>query len=85
MEKVTYRIIFEGKTVPGKNKDEIKKNLTRSFRLSDGAAAKLLSQQRAVIKKNISATQVDIYLSNLNKAGIIARKEPEQTRSKFRS
>lgn len=51
-----YNIVFEGKTVPGKEIDLVKKALMNILKADDQSIDRLFSGKRVLIRKNVEAT-----------------------------
>ena len=50
-----YNIVFEGKTVPGKEIDLVKKALMNILKADDQSIDRLFSGKRVLIRKNVEA------------------------------
>jgi TM2 domain-containing membrane protein YozV/Tfp pilus assembly major pilin PilA len=85
MESQLYRIIFEGKIVEGFDEDTAKANLQRLFKTDRASVEKLFSGKRVVLKKGITAAEVQNYHGALNNAGLRFTAEAEQPSSPNRS
>ena len=69
MSSFTYRVIFKGKTDPGKDIASVKQALAGLFKTDAGAVEKLFSGQPVVIKKDIDQDTANQYQAALKKIG----------------
>lgn len=73
-----FKIVFDGALLPGVESTTAKLNLAELFK-SDVAAIEKLSTGRPVaLKRDLSRSDAETYLTALKNAGVDARIEPEQ-------
>jgi Tfp pilus assembly protein PilE len=73
-----YKIIFEGKIVEGFDRNTARANLQRLFKADRATVEKLFSGKRAILKKGLTAAEVQKYHGALSNAGLQFTAEPEQ-------
>ncbi|WP_339462674.1 DUF805 domain-containing protein [Pseudomonas sp. EA_105y_Pfl2_R69] len=77
MNQARFKIVFSGELMPDVALETAKDNLTRLFK-SDGARINALFSGSAIeIKRNLSESEADQYLSALQRAGAKVRKEQD--------
>ena len=77
MNQARFKIVFSGELMPDVALETVKDNLSRLFK-SDGARINALFSGSAVeIKRNLSESEADQYLSALQRAGAKVRKEQD--------
>jgi Tfp pilus assembly protein PilE/TM2 domain-containing membrane protein YozV len=81
MDSQRYKIIFEGKIAEGFDRNTAKANLQRLFKADRATVEKLFSGKRAVLKKGLTAAEVQKYHGALSNAGLQFTAEPEQSSS----
>jgi len=77
MNQARFKIVFSGELMPDVALETVKDNLSRLFK-SDGARINALFSGSAIeIKRNLSESEADQYLSALQRAGAKVRKEQD--------
>jgi uncharacterized membrane protein YhaH (DUF805 family) len=77
MSQARFKIVFSGELMPDVALETAKDNLSRLFK-SDGARINALFSGSAIeIKRNLSESEADQYLSALQRAGAKVRKEQD--------
>ena len=59
--KTQYKIIFEGKTIPGQEVDSVKKRLTTLLKTDAQGISQLFSGKPVVIRKNVDAETAEKF------------------------
>lgn len=77
MQANQYRIVFDGELMPGMSAETVKANLARLFKSDSGKIDQLFGRGSVNLKRELSETEADKYLSALQAAGAKARKERE--------
>lgn len=72
-----YRVVFDGRLVPGMSLESVKSNLALLFKCDVGKVERLFDCGSVNIKRGLSALDADRYLNALQRAGALAYKEPE--------
>lgn len=70
-----YNIIFEGKTVPGKEIDLVKKALMNILKADDQSIDRLFSGKRVLIRKNVEAGTAKKFLKAFEDVGAVCNLE----------
>jgi uncharacterized protein YbjQ (UPF0145 family) len=73
-----YNIIFEGKLLPGKDVDSVKKALMASLKADTKAIDRLFSGNRVVIRKNVNEATGEKFRKTFESAGALCAVEPVQ-------
>lgn len=77
MSDARYKIVFDGELMPDMSLDTVKDNLARLFKLDRARVEPLFGRKAVVLKRDLSAGDVDKYVSALAKAGAQVRKEQD--------
>jgi uncharacterized membrane protein YhaH (DUF805 family)/DNA-directed RNA polymerase subunit RPC12/RpoP len=72
-----YRIVFDGELEPGVSQDAVKSNLARLFKSDASKVERLFGYGPVNIKHDLNEHEAERYLQALQRAGALARKEPE--------
>jgi uncharacterized membrane protein YhaH (DUF805 family) len=72
-----WRIIFEGKLLPGLSEEEVRFNLAKLFQCDAERVAALFRGGKVVMKRGLEDLAADYYLDQLRHAGALARKEAD--------
>ena len=75
MTKKTYRIIFEGKTLPGTTIEDVKKKLRSAFKGNTDRFDRLFARLPVVLAKDVPHGTAVKYKRLLEKAGALCRVE----------
>ncbi|MEW5735064.1 MAG: hypothetical protein AB1921_09430, partial [Thermodesulfobacteriota bacterium] len=78
--KNLYKIVFEGKVVPGADPDQVRENLSELFGIEPAEVQKLFNRSPDVIKWNADEKTAQGMLSTLTQAGALARMELQEPR-----
>lgn len=70
-----YNIVFEGKTVPGKEIDLVKKALMNILKTDDQSIDRLFSGKRVLIRKNVEAGTAKKFLKAFEDVGAVCNLE----------
>jgi len=70
-----YNIVFEGKTVPGKEIDLVKKALMNILKADDQSIDRLFSGKRVLIRKNVEAGTAKKFLKAFEDVGAVCNLE----------
>ena len=70
-----YNIVFEGKTVPGKEIDLVKKALMNILKADDQGIDRLFSGKRVLIRKNVEAGTAKKFLKAFEDVGAVCNLE----------
>ncbi len=70
-----YNIVFEGKTVPGKEIDLVKKALMNILKADDQSIDRLFSGKRVLIRKNVEAATAKKFLKAFEDVGAVCNLE----------
>ena len=70
-----YNIVFEGKTVPGKKIDLVKKALMNILKADDQSIDRLFSGKRVLIRKNVEAGTAKKFLKAFEDVGAVCNLE----------
>ena len=70
-----YNIIFEGKTVPGKEIDLVKKALMNILKADEQSIDRLFSGKRVLIRKNVEAGTAKKFLKAFEDVGAVCNLE----------
>ncbi|UVE17368.1 DUF805 domain-containing protein [Pseudomonas sp. LS44] len=81
MTEARFKIVFDGELLPDMSLDTVKDNLARLFKSDRSRIEHLFEHRAVVLKRDLSADQVDKYLVALNRAGANVRKEPDMAAS----
>jgi hypothetical protein len=73
----TYRVVVDGRVLPGFAGDDVRRKLAALIGRSDDAAAKLLGGNPSTVKRGVDAPTALRYVETLNKIGVSSRLEPE--------
>ena len=79
MTAQSYRVLFNGETIPGQDVQSVKKNLAVIFRLGDDKIERFFSGRRFVIKNDLDYQSAKRYEEAFRKAGAICMVEPVAT------
>jgi uncharacterized membrane protein len=78
MEETLYRIVFDGKTIPGLTAQQIIDAFSKRFQVrEEKARAIVLSNGRTVLKRNLDQHRAQRYSSVLHEVGLLVVIEPE--------
>ena len=76
---IAFDVIFEGKPIEGKNIEEVKKNITTLFKITDKKTiSRLFSGNSIIIKKNVNSETADRYVNAIIRAGAECRKNKSE-------
>jgi hypothetical protein len=75
MSEKRYRILFGGKVAQGRDPEEVKRNLSSIFKLTDGKAEQFFTGKQVVIKKNLSYQSAMKYKMAFETAGAVCKVE----------
>ena len=70
-----YNIVFEGKTVPGKEIDLVKKALMNILKADDQSIDRLFSGKRVLIRKNVEASTAKKFRKAFEDVGAVCNLE----------
>ena len=70
-----YNIVFEGKTVPGKEIDSVKKALMNILKADDQSIDRLFSGKRVLIRKNVEAATAKKFQKAFEDIGAVCNLE----------
>ncbi len=70
-----YNIVFEGKTVPGKEIDSVKKALMNILKADDQSIDRLFSGKRVLIRKNVEAATAKKFRKAFEDIGAVCNLE----------
>ncbi|NVZ51368.1 DUF805 domain-containing protein [Pseudomonas sp. B6002] len=73
-----FKIVFDGALLPGVESTTAKLNLAELFKSDVGAIEKLFTGRPVALKRDLSRSDAETYLTALKNAGIDARIEAEQ-------
>jgi len=73
--KKHYNIVFEGKTVPGKEIDLVKKALMNILKADDQSIDRLFSGKRVLIRKNVEAATAKKFQKAFEDIGAVCNLE----------
>lgn len=79
MSQARFKIVFNGELMPDVALETAKENLSRLFKSDAARINALFSGSNIEIKRDLSESEADQYLSALQRAGAKVRKEQEQT------
>lgn len=71
----SYRLIFEGRIVPGREIEEVRRNLRSLFNIDDDRIERLFAGQPILIKKDVDYETALKYKDAFERAGAICRLE----------
>ncbi|CAD5108212.1 DUF805 domain-containing protein [Zestomonas carbonaria] len=77
MSEPRYKIVFDGEVMPEMPLDTVKENLARLFKLDRTRIEPLFGRRAVVLKRDLSAGDVEKYVSALERAGAQVRKEQD--------
>ncbi|MCY1493326.1 hypothetical protein D9M68_271620 [compost metagenome] len=77
MSETRYKIVFDGELMPEMTLDTVKDNLAQLFKLDRARIEPLFGRRDVVLKRDLSASEVDKYVSALVRAGAQVRKEQD--------
>ncbi|WP_277052515.1 DUF805 domain-containing protein [Zestomonas thermotolerans] len=77
MSEPRYKIVFDGELLPNMSLDTVKDNFARLFKLDPARVEPLFGRRAVVLKRDLSANDADKYLSVLERAGALVRKEQD--------
>lgn len=77
MSQARFKIVFNGELMPDMVLETVKDNLARLFKSDSAKIEALFSGSAIEIKRNLSETEADQYLSALQRAGAKVRKEQD--------
>ena len=78
-ENKTFKILFSGGTLPGFDLPSVKKECSKSFRLSTEKTERMFSGREITLKKGIQQDQAIKYLSYFKKIGLNVYFKEEDT------
>jgi len=73
-----FKIVFDGALLPGVESTTAKLNLAELFKSDVAAIEKLFTGRPVALKRDLSRSDAETYLTALKNAGVDARIEPEQ-------
>ncbi|MCS4247267.1 DUF805 domain-containing protein [Pseudomonas sp. BIGb0164] len=73
-----FKIVFDGALLPGVESTTAKLNLAELFKSDVGAIEKLFTGRPVALKRDLSRSDAETYLTALKNAGVEARIEAEQ-------
>ncbi|MGY4636104.1 DUF805 domain-containing protein [Pseudomonas sp. TE24901] len=73
-----FKIVFDGALLPGVESTTAKLNLAELFKSDVGAIEKLFTGRPVALKRDLSRSDAETYLTALKSAGVDARIEAEQ-------
>ena len=73
-----FEVIFDGRTMPGKDLDEVKAGVGRLFKASPEVITKLFSGQPVSIKKDLDYTGALRYIAAMKEVGALARLKQQE-------
>lgn len=68
-----FEVVFDGKTMPNRNVDDVKAALAQLFKSSPATIEKLFSGQPIAIKKSVDYQSALRYIGAMKEAGALAR------------
>jgi len=74
-----YNVIFSGQTVAGYSIDQVKRNVSRAFKMTDASVSALFSGTDVIIKKGMDRETAEDVKQMMNRSGAICRIEPAET------
>lgn len=80
----TYRLIFEGQIVPGRNIEEVKTNLSSFYNVDDDRLERFFTGQPIVLKTGLDYEEAMRHKDIFERAGLICRVEESQDRAPCR-
>lgn len=69
-EETVFNVVFQGKLIPGVERDVAVANFAKAFKLPLAKAKKLFDGQRRVIKKNLGREKATLFRQQLKKLGV---------------
>jgi rubrerythrin len=81
MSETRYRISFAGEIAQGRNREEVKRNLARIFKIDSNKAEQLFTGNPVVIKNNADHATVLAHKRAFESAGAICRVEEQKVDS----
>lgn len=78
MSDSRFKIVFDGALLPGVESTTAKLNLAELFKSDVQAIEKLFTGRPVALKRDLSRSDAETYLTALKNAGVDARIEPEQ-------
>ncbi|AYC31356.1 DUF805 domain-containing protein [Pseudomonas cavernae] len=81
MNEARFKIVFDGELLPEMSLDTVKDNLARLFKSDRARIEQLFGRRAVVLKRDLSATEVDKYVVALTRAGAHVRMEADQAAS----
>ncbi len=75
MSEKRYRILFGGKVGGGHDTEEVKRNLSSIFKLTDGKVEQFFTGKQVVIQKNLSYQSAMKYKMAFETAGAVCKVE----------
>jgi hypothetical protein len=75
MEEKTYRIIFRGNVVPGRDLETAKQNLAHLYHVDVKQVESLFSGKMFVLKENISLDEAQKHMFHFEEAGVVCEIE----------
>jgi uncharacterized membrane protein YhaH (DUF805 family) len=73
-----FKIVFDGALLPGVESTTAKLNLAELFKTDVAAIERLFTGRPVALKRDLSRSDAETYLTALKNAGVDARIEPEQ-------
>ncbi|WP_347902298.1 DUF805 domain-containing protein [Pseudomonas purpurea] len=77
MNERRYKIVFDGTLLPGVDVTTAKLNLAELFKCDVSAIDRLFTGKPITLKRDVSHTEAQTYLTALSRTGIKARLEPD--------
>jgi len=74
MEERRYRVIFQGKVVPGNDVEIVKKNLSAFFEVDMNEIHQLFSGKPFVLKENVTKDEAIEFITRMEKTGALCKR-----------
>ncbi|GGK00888.1 YjgN family protein [Pseudomonas matsuisoli] len=83
MSDPTYSLVFSGEIADGFDRDQVKQDFARLFKLGAERLEQLFNAPRTVIKRGLTLEDAERYLDKLNVLGARVQLEPSETARPF--
>ena len=83
MSDPTYSLVFNGEIADGFDRDQVKQNFARLFKLGAERLEQTFSAPRVVLKRGLTLEDAERYLNKLNLLGALVQMEPSQKARPF--